>query len=68
MWRGAGVMIELQEEELGGQIDVTGEELAAIIAFVHDGEEQARFSMDDVPHEIEDLIVEHDDEGEEEGN
>lgn len=61
MWRGAGVMIELQEEELGGQIDLTGEELAAIIAFMHDSEEQARFSMDDLPHEIEDLIEAHED-------
>ena len=64
MWRGAPFMIELQEEELGAQIDLTGEELAAIIAFVHDSEEQARFSMDDVPHEIEDLMVSHDDDEE----
>lgn len=56
MWRGAQWMIELQEEELGGVIDLSGEELAAIIAFVHDGEEQARFSMEDIPHEIEDLM------------
>ncbi len=61
MWRGAPFMVKLQEEELGAQIDLTGEELAAIIAFVHDAEEQARFSMDDIPHEIEDLMDSHDD-------
>lgn len=56
MWRGASVMVELQEDELGAQIDLTGEELAAIIAFVHDAEEQARFSMEDIPHDVEDLM------------
>ena len=43
MWRGAEAMVELQRDELGDVIDLTGEELAAIIAFVHDAEEQANF-------------------------
>ena len=68
MWRGAPFMIALQEEELGAQIDLTGAELAAIIAFVHDSEEQARFSMDDIPEEIEELMVGHDDAEEEDGH
>lgn len=68
MWRGAPFMIELQEEELGAQIDLTGEELAAIIAFVHDTEEQARFSEEDIPHEIEELMASHDDEEEDDGH
>ena len=49
MWRGAPAMIAMQEDELGGQIEFTGDELASIIAFVHDADEQARFSKDDIP-------------------
>ncbi|SMX49707.1 cytochrome c [Maliponia aquimaris] len=45
MWRGAGAMVALQEDELGGQIDFTGEQLADIIAFVHDAKKQRRFSL-----------------------
>ncbi|MFQ5958245.1 MAG: c-type cytochrome, partial [Alphaproteobacteria bacterium] len=36
MWRGAAAMIALQEEAMGAQIEFTGDELADIIAFVHD--------------------------------
>lgn len=56
MWRGAAAMVALQEDELGGQIDLTGEELADIIAFVHDAEEQMKFSMSDVPEAIEEMM------------
>ena len=72
MWRGAEAMVELQEDELGGQIELDGEELAAIIAFVHDSNEQAMFSEKDIPEEIE-AMMHHEtedephDEGEEEG-
>ena len=52
MWRGAGAMIMMQEDELGGQIELEGDELAAIIAFIHDEEEQLKFSLDDVPHDM----------------
>lgn len=63
MWRGAAAMIMMQEDELGAQIDLTGEELAAIIAFVHDAEEQAKFSQADIPHDIEELMHGGGDEG-----
>jgi len=56
MWRGAPAMIAMQEEEMGAQIELSGEELAAIIAFVHDAEEQARFSQADIPHDIEEMM------------
>jgi len=56
MWRGAGAMVALQEDELGGQIELTGQELADIIAFVHDASEQKRFSDADIPHEIEEMM------------
>jgi cytochrome c551/c552 len=56
MWRGAEAMIFMQQEELGEQIDFTGQELADIIAFVHDPEEQRKFSQADVPPELRRLI------------
>jgi len=52
MWRGAPAMIAMQEDELGAQIELTGEDLAAIIAFAHDPAEQAKFSKADVPENI----------------
>ena len=69
MWRGAEAMVELQRDELGDVIDLTGEELAAIIAFVHDAEEQAKFSEADIPEEIEAMMVHMEDEdADEEGH
>lgn len=70
MWRGAAAMVALQEQELGGQIELNGEELAAIIAFVHDAEEQTKFSEADIPEEIEVMMhhegeMDHHGEGEE---
>ncbi|GGH18392.1 Cytochrome c [Cribrihabitans marinus] len=56
MWRGAPFMIEAQEDELGYQIDLTGQELADIIAFVHDPDEQEKFSESDIPEELEELM------------
>jgi mono/diheme cytochrome c family protein len=44
MWRGAEAMIFMQQRELGVQIDFTGQELADIIAFVHDPRERRKFS------------------------
>jgi len=52
MWRGAEAMTFLQREDLGYVIDLTGDELADIIAFVHDEEEQKKFSRTDIPPEV----------------
>lgn len=52
MWRGAETMVEMQRDELGGVIELNGQELAAIIAFAHDADEQKNFSEDDFPEEI----------------
>jgi cytochrome c len=57
MWRGAEVMMTMQREELGAPIELTGQELADIIAFVHDADEQAKFSHEDIPENIEKLIA-----------
>ncbi len=52
MWRGAETMVEMQRDELGYVIELDGQELAAIIAFVHDPAEQANFSEQDIPEAI----------------
>ena len=56
MWRGAEAMIYLQREELGEQIEFTGDELADIIAFTHHPDEQKKFSEADIPSRIRELI------------
>lgn len=48
IWNHAGAMISAQEEALGEQIYFTGEELADIIAFVHDHQSQHTFSEADL--------------------
>lgn len=58
MWRGAEAMVYMQREELGYVIELDGDELAAIIAFAHDANEQAKYTEADWPKEIADLISE----------
>ena len=61
MWRGSEAMVALQRDELGAPIDLTGQELADITAFVHDPAEQARFTMADIPAPISALMMNMDD-------
>ena len=56
MWRMAPAMIASQEEALGEQIFFTGEELANIIAFVHDNEAQHTFSEADIPPRVQRMM------------
>ena len=56
MWRGAEAMVMLQREELGDPIELTGQELADIIAFVHHAEAQKEFSEADIPSRVRDLM------------
>ena len=58
MWRGAESMVMMQQSLFGAQLDFTGEELANIIAFAHDPQEQQRFSEADVPPAMRRLIRE----------
>ncbi|UXX85251.1 c-type cytochrome [Roseovarius pelagicus] len=58
MWRGAESMVMMQRYELGDVIHLSGQELADIIAFVHDPEEQAKLSNTDIP-ELTQLMMEH---------
>lgn len=46
MWRGSRTMIALQEQRLGYQIALDGDEIADIMAFVYSEEEQASFTPD----------------------
>lgn len=62
MWRGAEAMIALQRAELGSPIEFNGQELADIIAFVHDAGEQQKFSEADIPPRIRDLLEHEEDE------
>lgn len=56
MWRGAEAMIYLQREELGEQIELSGDELSDIIAFSHALEEQKKFSEADIPPRMKELM------------
>ena len=58
MWRGAESMVMMQRYELGDVINLSGQELAAIIAFVHDPEEQTKLSAADIPELIQ-LLMDH---------
>jgi len=57
MWRGAEAMVALQRDELGEVIELSGQELTDIIGFVHNLEEQKRFTRADVPRRILNLMT-----------
>jgi cytochrome c len=46
MWDGAVSMISLQKDRLGYQIKLKGDEIADIMAFLHNREEQEKFTPD----------------------
>jgi mono/diheme cytochrome c family protein len=56
MWAMAPFMIAAQEEALGEQVLFSGQDLADIIAFVHDEEEQHKFSVWDIPPTLQKLM------------
>ena len=56
MWRGAPAMAQMQEDLMGEMIALDGQQLADIVAFVHDGDAQSEISLGDVPEEFRDLI------------
>ena len=65
MWRGASAMVMMQEEELGAQIELDGQDLADIIAFIHNEDEQKHFSEADIPDNITKLMAHLEDDDEE---
>lgn len=57
MWNHSQGMIAMQESELGEQITFeNGQQIADIVAFLHDADEQASFSEQDIPDNIKDLM------------
>lgn len=58
MWKMAPYMIEAQEEEMGGQILFTGQELGDIVAFLHDPAEQLKFTENSLPDTIRETLEE----------
>lgn len=56
MWRGAETRVAQPRELFGEPIDLSGQDLADIIGFVHDAEEQKKFSEADIPHDIQKLL------------
>ena len=59
MWNHAPAMIAAQEGAFGEQIFFTGEELADIIAFIHDDEAQHGFSEKDITAKVH-KMMDHD--------
>lgn len=57
MWRGAPAMLDLQAVELGYQIELDGNEIADLAAFVADADTQAGFSEDEVPEPMRDWML-----------
>lgn len=56
MWRGADAMIELQERLLGDQIELSGRDLADLVAFAHDEREQKKLEADQIPSQYREMI------------
>ena len=56
MWRGAPAMTELQNQLLGDPIELTGQELADIVAFAHDEQAQAKLSLEQVPEQYRNVL------------
>jgi cytochrome c len=64
MWLGAEPMIAMQFEEIGHQIEFTGQDLADIVAFAHNLAVQKTFSEDDIPEDIKEHMEEDEESGE----
>ena len=58
MWRGARAMTEMQEDLLGEVITLDGQDLADLVVFAHDPEEQAKLTEDQIPERYRSLIAE----------
>jgi len=56
MWLGTKPMIAIQEERIGHQVELTADELADIVAFIHDEATQKSFSEQEIPESIEHLM------------
>ena len=57
MWRGAPAMTQMQQDLLGEVIDLSGQDLADLVAFAHDEGEQRELSSEQIPERYRPLIV-----------
>lgn len=58
MWWGALAMLELQNLELGYEIQLDGSEIADLAAFAYSKEAQRGFSMEEIPELLQPLMIE----------
>lgn len=56
MWAMAPYMIAAQEEEMGGQILFTGQELGDIVAFLHSDAQQHDFTEASLPGDVREML------------
>jgi hypothetical protein len=56
MWRGAEAMAALQHDLLGEVISLDGQDLADLIAFAHDEDEQRKLAEDQIPEHVREAI------------
>jgi cytochrome c len=56
MLAGMAPMLEMQEDRLGQQVELTAVELGDLVAFIHDEAKQKSFSMKDIPENIRRLM------------
>jgi hypothetical protein len=49
-------MIAMQEDRLGHQVELDGEELGNLVAFIHDESAQKSFSIEEVPEDMQELM------------
>lgn len=56
MWSKAPAMIRAQEEKLGQQVELTGDQLADIVAFAHDDAQQQKLTTAMVPPTFANMI------------
>ena len=57
MWRGAPIMLMLQEMELGYRVELKPAEIADLAGFVSDAEVQRGFSISEVPEMLREWMV-----------
>ncbi len=57
MWRGALSMVQMQQDLLGEAINLSGQDMADLVAFAHDEAEQRKLKTEQIPTRYRDLIV-----------
>lgn len=56
MWRGAEAMTIMQQDMLGGVIALSGQDLADLVAFAHDRQEQQKLTENQLPERFRNML------------